>query len=97
MLFLPASFTTSIFGMQSILPVSTKIYVFAIAMVAVCGPTYFLIWFLSWKRGKGWMDWMKKNARHGYNAETSEGIRREWLDIIRKKDRKKTGDVEKGD
>lgn len=88
MLFLPASFSTSIFGMQSILPASTKIYVFPIVMVAVCGPTYFLIWFLSWKRGKGWMDWMKKNARHCYNAETSEGVRREWLDIIRKKDQK---------
>jgi len=34
------------------------------------------------------MDWMKKNARHCYNAETSEGVRREWLDIMRKKNQK---------
>ncbi len=95
MLFLPASFSTSIFGMQSILPTSTKIYVFAIIMVAVCGPTYFLIWFLSWNKGKGWLVWTKKNARHGYNAENPEGASRKWLDIMCKKARKKTGDAEK--
>jgi len=41
------------------------------------------------------MDRMKKNARHGYNAEKPDEVRREWLGIICKKDRKKTGDAEK--
>jgi hypothetical protein len=93
MLFLPASFSTSIFGMQSILPTSTKIYTFAIVIIAVCGPTYLLIWFLSRKRGKGWIERMRKKAKQAYGIEKVGSDQGGWL----KRGKKKTGDVEKGD
>jgi hypothetical protein len=97
MLFLPASFSTSIFGMQSILPTSTKIYTFAIVIIAVCGPTYLLIWFLSWKRGKGWIEGMRNKAKQAYGTEKVGSDQRGWLKSMRKSRKKKTGDVEKGD
>ena len=42
MIFLPAGFVTSIFGMQ-ILPASTGLLTFAIVMPTVCIPTYFIM------------------------------------------------------
>ena len=42
MIFLPAGFVTSIFGMQ-ILPASTGMLTFAIVMPTVCIPTYFIM------------------------------------------------------
>jgi hypothetical protein len=93
MLFLPASFSTSIFGMQSILPTSTKLYTFAIVIIAVCGPTYLLIWFLSWERGKGWIE----KAKQAYGTEKAGSDQRGWLESMRKRRKRKTGDVEKGD
>ena len=42
MVFLPAGFVTSIFGMQ-ILPASTGLLTFAIVMPTVCIPTYFIM------------------------------------------------------
>ena len=43
MIFLPAGFVTSIFGMQSILPQSTNVRTFAVVMTSVCVPTYLVI------------------------------------------------------
>jgi len=83
--------------MQSILPASTKIYVFAIVIVAVCGPTYLLIWFLSRKRGKEWMKKMKRKVWQIHVAERSENVQREWLDDMHKRGKKEKGDVEKGE
>lgn len=42
MVFLPAGFVTSIFGMQ-ILPASTGLLTFAIVLPTVCIPTYFIM------------------------------------------------------
>ena len=42
MIFLPAGFVTSIFGMQ-ILPASTGLLTFAIVMPTVCIPMYFIM------------------------------------------------------
>ena len=42
MIFLPAGFVTSIFGMQ-ILPASTGLLTFAIVMPTICIPTYFIM------------------------------------------------------
>ena len=42
MVFLPAGFVTSVFGMQ-ILPASTGLLTFAIVMPTVCIPTYFIM------------------------------------------------------
>jgi hypothetical protein len=43
MIFLPAGFVTSTFGMQSILPQSTDVRTFAVVMTSVCVPTYLVI------------------------------------------------------
>jgi len=43
LLFLPASFVASIFGMQTILPPSVSLHTFAIAISLICGPTYLFI------------------------------------------------------
>ena len=57
MLFLPASFYTSVFGMQSILLLSTSLRIFAIVMGGVCGATYLTIVFRilrgQWRERKG--------------------------------------------
>lgn len=103
MLFLPASFSTSVFGMQSILPASTSIHAFAIVIVCVCGPTYLLIWFLSRRKGQKFATATKRTAKHVLGADywtksRQEWVkRREWLDKRKKeKGNRKVGDIEKG-
>ena len=55
MLFLPASFSTSIFGMASILPSFVSIRTFAVVVGVVCGATYLVIVvfeFRAWRKRK---------------------------------------------
>lgn len=96
MVFLPASFATSIFGMQSILPTSTSLTTFAIVMICVCGPAYLIILVLS--RGlKGAGDVWKKTAKFWDGRCKVDG--KKWFDgtktMMRKK-RNKQKDTEKG-
>ncbi|EUC42382.1 hypothetical protein COCMIDRAFT_8028 [Bipolaris oryzae ATCC 44560] len=96
MVFLPASFATSIFGMQSILPTSTSLTTFAIVMIFICGPAYLVILVLSGGLKEAGEIW-KKTAKFWDGCGKVNG--KKWLDrantMMRKK-RNKSKDVEKG-
>lgn len=96
MVFLPASFATSIFGMQSILPLSTNLTTFAIVMICVCGPAYLIILVLSGGL-KGAGDVWKKPAKFWDGRGKVDGTK--WLDrakMVMRKKRSKSKDIERG-
>ncbi|EMD86036.1 hypothetical protein COCC4DRAFT_63997 [Bipolaris maydis ATCC 48331] len=96
MVFLPASFATSIFGMQSLPPSSTSLTTFAIVMICVCGPVYLIILVLSGGLKGAGVIW-GKIARFWDVRGNVDG--KKWLEkaktIIRKKSNKPQ-DVENG-
>jgi len=57
MVFLPASFSTSIFGMQILSQETTSVYTFAIVISVLCGVTYLVILKLGAFSGNGRPPW----------------------------------------
>lgn len=90
MLFLPASFVASVFGMQSILPPSTSLHTFAIVISVICGPTYLLILFMD-ATAKG-MRWKRSGPAKGSIGDLKTW---RWLKNKTRTENNDT-DVEKG-
>ena len=90
MIFLPASFSTSVFGMQSILPASTGLPVFAIVISIVCAATYFLIVSIECT-GR----WKEKKRQMNMPDNVEQNRWRRWF-TGRMTKKRKFADVEEG-
>jgi hypothetical protein len=70
---------------------------FAIVIVAICGPTYFLIWVLSWRKEQKLLENAKKKASQVFDAKLWR--KNQWELLRRKRSMGKpvSGDAEKGE
>jgi Mg2+ and Co2+ transporter CorA len=99
MLFLPASFVTSLFGMEAVLPPSMEIKAFALIFGLVCGLTYITILMM----GFGGADWIIKKARRrqpkakrNRKSQQTRKPKRQMWKIGRVRKLKRTVDAENG-
>jgi hypothetical protein len=97
MLFLPASFVTSLFGMEAVLPTSMNVKAFAMIFGLVCGLSYIIILTM----GFGGTNWVlqtsrKRKAKAKMQRSTQKGqrVRRGLWKVGRIRRRKKSSDAE---